>query len=220
MSGWQNYIQVINDLQHRLAGNRRLLESILNQTQDAIKENDIIGLILKKCASNTSSETLSRQISYTSAFAVADGKPLTKEQVNKLNTNDFDVILDIPGQALKVKNEKNYKFFECNLNILGQKRFSLLEYILENPHTAIGVHNIHSVHLYEESILPNSLSKCISVLRSVLQPDGNKGPYIINTKVVRKCTGSEQITGYGYRMSPNYRYLVILKNNFSSQDFP
>lgn len=211
MSDWQNYIQVTNDLRHRLAGNRRLLESILAWAQEAIKETDIIEIILKKCASNTSSETLNRQISYTSAFAVADGKPLTKGQANKLNTGEFDVILDIPEQSLKIKSKKNYKFFECNLNLLGAKRFSLLEYLLENPHAAIGVHNIHLVTLYEDGIQANSLSKCISVLRLVLQPTGRKGPYIINTKVVRKCTSSEQITGYGYRMSPIYRYLVILK---------
>ena len=211
MSNYQNYIQVFNDLQHRLAGNRRLLESILTQVQEALKETDIIGLILKKCASDTSLEDLGREISYSSAFAVADGKPLTIKQANELKISNFDLVLDIPRESLKVKNGRKDQFVECNLNLLGTKRFNLLEYMLENPHLTIGVHNIHQVPLYEDGIQANSLSKCISVLRLVLPPTGRKGPYLINAKVVRKCTSSEQITGYGYRMSPNYRYLVILK---------
>jgi DNA-binding winged helix-turn-helix (wHTH) protein len=220
MSDWQNYIQVINDLQHRLVGNKRLLESILNQVQEALKETDVTRLILQKFASNTASETLRQEISYASAFAVADGKPLTKEQANELNIHNFDVVLDIPGQSLKVVNGKTHKFIEGNLNILGQKRFSLLEFLLENPRTIIGVHNIHLVNRYEEGILPNTLSRCIGVLRRFLQPAGSKGSYIINAKVVSRSTKSEQFTGHGYKINTNYRCLVILKKNSSSQDFP
>jgi len=156
-------------------------------------------------------EDVNREASYQNAFAIADGKPLTKDQAGKLNRDAFDVILDIPGQSLKVGDKKNRKFLPCDLNILGSKRFSLLEYMLEHPHTTIGVHNIHLVPLYSEGIQANSLSKSISVLRSVLQPTCRKGPYIINAKVVSRCTQTEQITGHGYRMSPNYSCLVILK---------
>jgi DNA-binding winged helix-turn-helix (wHTH) protein len=220
MCDWQNYIQVVNDLQHRLVGNRRLLESILAWAQEAIKETDRIGLILKKCVSDTALNDVSRENAYTNSVAVADGKLLTRDQAGILDRDSFDIVLNIPGQSLKVRDEKKHQFLECDLNILGTKRFNLLEYILENPHITIGVHNIHQVHLYEEGIQANSLSKCIGVLRSVLQPTGRKVPYIINAKVVSRCSKSEQITGYGYRMSPNYRYLVILENISNSQDFP
>jgi hypothetical protein len=220
MNDWQNYIQVINDLQRRLAGNKRLLESILTWAQDAIKETDRIGLIIKKLASDGALEDVNRENDSTNDFAVADGKSLARVQADKLDRDSFDIVLDIPEQSLRVKDEKKHQFLDCDLNILGPKRFSMLEYMLEIPRTTIGVHNVHLVPLYEEGIQANSLSKCIHDLRTFLQPTGNKGPYIINAKVISRTTKSEQITGYGYRMSPNYKYLVILKIISASHDFP
>ena len=96
MNDWQNYIQVINDLQRRLAGNKRLLESILTWAQDAIKETDRIGLIIKKLASDGALEDVNRENDSTNDFAVADGKSLARVQADKLDRDSFDIVLDIP----------------------------------------------------------------------------------------------------------------------------
>ncbi len=218
MDYWQNYKQAIDDLQHRLNRNGRLLELIISQAKEATKENDIMKLVLRRLASNTELQNLEQEISYPNEVAVTDGKPLLEDQAKKLKMEEFDVILNIPEQSLKVRKKQGRKFclVICDLNALGPKRFALFEYMLEHPHITIGVHNIHQVHLYEEGILPNTLSKCIKDLRAVLSPTGPKGPYIVNTKVINRIRRSEQITGYGYKMSSNYKYLVILKKIYGS----
>lgn len=187
-------------------------------TQDAMNETDRIGFILKELASGEKLEDVRIGTDSANAVVVADGKPLTVNQTSLLEKDSFDIVLDIPNQSLKIRED--HLFPDCDLGILGKKRFNLLENMLENPHTTIGVHNVHLVPLYEEGIEANSLSKSIGVLRSILQPAGHKGPWIVNTKVIRKSSMGEQITGYGYRMSPNYKYLVILEKISNSQDFP
>lgn len=218
MDDGHNYIRIINELQRRLPENRRLIESIIAKAHEALKEIDIIQAILKELVLGTTN--LSQNISSINAFAVADGKTLSKIQAHKLNRDTFDIVLDIPAQSLKAINGKNHKLSDCDLSILGPKRFSLLVFMLEHPLETIGIHNIHMIPSYEEGILANSLSKSIHLLRDVLQPATCKADYIISAKVITRPLKCEITTGFGYRMNPDFKYLVILKNISNSQDFP
>lgn len=211
MDDWRDYGEVINDLNNRLTRNQQLLKSIMSQVEKACKENDMSRRITERLASNADLQDIKRQISLPVIFAIADGREVDEHQAKKLDMQKYDVIMDIPEECLKIKRKQKRKFtFDWHdLNLLGPKRFALLQYMLEHPKTTVSINNIYEVPKYGAGLSPNSLSKAKKDLCDFLPQTADGQSYIISTHVISAHRGIEQTTGYGYKINPCYRCMVI-----------
>jgi hypothetical protein len=209
---WDN-AEVINDLKNRLTRNQHRMEQALLVFQEVGNEFVRMLSVMERLASGADMQGIEQQLSLPIAVAVAHGIEVDKSQAQKLDLTKYDVIMDIPDECLRIKkkHERKITFDQYDLCLLGPKRVALLRYLLEHPNTTIGIHNIHEVPMYGEGLSRSGLAKAKGDLCTFLPRTEEGQSYIINTRALTAHRGIEVTTGYGYKINPCYRCLVIWK---------
>jgi len=177
--------------------------------------SDVYGDGTKTAAFGVDAEAEDRQTGSQKAdvAAVANGTFLSADQARNLKEEDFDVILNVPQQSLRARENPKAKSWlrDCDIKGLRRRKLTLLDYFLEHPKVAVGLHNICDIYRVDEEVPRNTLAKTVLSLRRLLHQKTTKGPFILSTTVWDKSRGREEFIGNGYVMNDKFHYLVILE---------
>lgn len=197
------YDKIVNTLLHNV---RQLRADILETRQTDMEKCNVIETALKCLMSDTSLETVESIVSFDIAYAIANNKPLSKEDAEKINQDNFDVIIDIPHHLIKAKKnpaDKSSVLVQCDCSGIGGQRLEIMAYMAARKGVWISIDEIERD--FPSVVEPGSFTKTISVIRKALGDRGANSPYI-KTKCVKSSSGRA-----AYMFDPKWNFLVIKK---------
>jgi hypothetical protein len=141
---------------------------------------------------------------------VANGRKLNDTDIRTLNTDDYDIALNLIDRKLKVRKdpENHSDPIPIDLPGLGAIRLAILTYLLEHPQRGVCLGRLGHFYSFDDS-LPTSdmLRQTIRKFRLLLGQKDSKGPYIVTQPVF----GAD---GALYVMDSRWKYLVIKEEKF------
>jgi len=137
-------------------------------------------------------------------IAVANGKVFSPEQMKKMRTDDYDVVLNYIERKLFARKDpdKHTKLEKCVCKNIGKDRLKLFRFMLEHPRVPICEETIPYVYGDIASMSAHALAKSIGELRKCLW----QAPYIITEPDWGESISQ---TGSMYLLNEKYKYLVI-----------
>jgi len=168
------------------------------------KENDSIRRKLSSIGSDIDLNDIYIEPIPFKTTAIANGKVLSKEKIEDLRIDDYDVILDYTKRILKarVNPDEHTKLEKCQCINFSRERMKLLRYMLEHPNMPICEETISHVFDNLASITSNALAKTIVTLRRCLWG----ASYILTESFWGESISR---TGSVYVLNEKYNYLVI-----------
>jgi len=168
------------------------------------KENESIRIKLSTISSDIDLNDIYIEPIPFKTIVVANGKVLSKDKIEVLQVEDYDVVLDYTKRILKARidPDAHTKLEDCQCLNFSRERLKLLRYMLEHPKMPICEETIPRIFDNVASMTQNTLAKTILTLRRCLW----NAPYILT-----ESFWGEQIskTGSVYVLNEKYNYLVI-----------
>jgi len=168
------------------------------------KENENIRIKLSTISSDIDLNDIYIEPIPFKTIAIANGKVLSKEKIEDLRIDDYDVVLDYTKRILKARidPDEHTKLEDCQCLNFSRERLKLLRYMLEHPNMPICKETISWIFDNIASMTSNTLAKTILTLRRCLW----NAPYILT-----ESSWGESIsrTGSVYLLNEKYNYLVI-----------
>jgi hypothetical protein len=218
MLEYNKYNSAIDKVVRQISQDIAAIESALKPLQSSLVRLKAVIPVIRSLLTESSPLITSVDASHD-VLAVADGQNVCENDMLPQNYNDFDIILDLPNNLLKVRldPQKKSKLIDCSISHLGRRRMKLLVYMLEHPKSRICAEMIDNIYQDDHEIEPNTLSKSIRSLREVMHQDKPEANYILTVKDPAEI---HSMTGHFYQMNPKWRYLVIVRNIDKSSQIP
>lgn len=202
-----DYNLIINSLQKQLQQQRICIKSLLQSGKMALDHNCAIERVLETLKSESRVKCVNENATLETAYAIANGKPLSKEDAQKLKIEDFDIVVDLVRQSVKVRKDplRNTPFVPCLLYEIGLPRLGILAYMVARPGVCISFDDIARYCISVQEIEPGSFSKNICLFRKAISTTGCKFKYIITIH------GGAETGHAAYKIDENVKCLVIRK---------
>lgn len=151
---------------------------------------------------------------------VADFKKSLESGHQKIDDEDYDLILSLPDQSLRFRMDpaSHSPLISTDFDGIGPQRMQILIYMLENPGTSFHAGNISKAYpprLYSnkpDALSVGTFAKTISDFRKILRQTRTKGPYLVTTFDWDGVTQLKK--GAVYMINPQWKYLVIRQKEF------
>jgi len=183
---------------------QRSLDEQILRLEICKKENESIRIKLSTISSDIDLNDIYIEPIPFKTIAIANGKTLSKDKIEDLKIENYDIVLDYIRRILLARREpdEHTKLEKCQCINVGRDRLRLLRYMLEHPNIFICEETIPRIFNNVASMTRSTLAKTILTLRQCLW----NAPYILTESFWGESISR---TGSVYVLNEKYNYLVI-----------